>query len=317
MSRRVDKYHGILLLQKPAGISSHGAVERIRTILSQRSVGHAGTLDPSAEGLLVLLLGIATKVARYLTEHDKEYEAEVRLGLQSATYDAEGIDSKAEPEPVPDLDETGLENLLSEFRGSIRQQVPPYSAVHLNGERLYKLSRKGQDGIQLPERTVHIHQLELLSFEADRLRLRIRCSKGTYIRSLAHDIGRRLGCGGYLSFLRRTAVGSHRLAQAHTFEQVQAYLDDGRPEEVIIPIAGALRFSCLTVDDRFCRRVSCGVRPTVTDIAGVQGDFVSGDTVLIKNRRGSVLAIGTATVASAGLAAGGTTEVVRYERVLA
>jgi tRNA U55 pseudouridine synthase TruB len=194
--------------------------------------------------------------------------------------------------------------------------VPAYSAVRVDGERLYKRSRKGETVVVAPERTVTIHSLELLALTADRIKLRVACSKGTYIRSLAHDIGRRLGCGAYLSTLRRDRVGKFSLDQALTLDHIDRAVESGEFEASLLPIDAALDFGSLTVEDGFCPRLADGVRPQRKDIAGVNGEFRSGDTVLLKDRRGTVLAIGTATVASANLNGLPSGEIVTYDRVL-
>ena len=314
MKRKLDSYHGILLLNKPSGISSHTAVDRVRKIICQRSIGHAGTLDPAAEGLLVLLLGKATKVARFLTDQDKEYEAEICLGLESTTYDAEGLDPEAKPLPIPVLDAVKLDELLARYRGTITQKVPPYSAVHVDGERLYRRSRRGET-VDPPERTVRVHRLDLVSFSRDRLRLRLACSKGTYVRSLAHDIGRQLGCGGYLASLRRTRVGRFLVDDSLTVEQVGQWHQNDRLRSVVISMERALDFSTVTVSDQFRPLVLNGRRPRISDIANITGDFQSGDRLLLKDQHGSVLAIGTATVGSERLNREWPDEVLKYDRV--
>jgi tRNA pseudouridine55 synthase len=316
VARKTDNHHGILLVNKPTGMTSHDVVDRVRRLCAQRSVGHAGTLDPAAEGLLVLLLGKATRVGRFLTEHDKEYRGEIHLGFESTTYDAEGVDPTSEQRPVPVLNAETLEPVFDSFRGTIRQKVPAYSAVKVEGERLYKRSRKGEAIEDTPERTVTIHNLELESHTKDRISLKISCTKGTYIRSLAHGIGQHLGCGGYLAALCRTRVGQFELDQAATLDQLQQTADSGELDSLLISIDNALDFGSLTVEDRFCRLLADGVRPQGKDIAAIDGEFGTGDTVLLKDRRGSVLAIGTATVASTNLAASPVGEIVKYDRVL-
>lgn len=315
MSHAADSYHGILLLDKPAGITSHDAVDRVRKTIGQRSVGHAGTLDPAAEGLLLICLGRATKVARFLSALDKTYEAEVKLGLESTTYDAEGIDREAVPAPVPRLDEAVILDLLSEFTGRFRQMVPAYSAVHVDGRRMYDLAREGRP-VLCPERTVEVHQLSLLAFEPDRLRLKVTCSKGTYIRTLAHDIGRRLGCGGYLSYLCRTKIGRHCRENAFSLEDVRSLCHEESFESHLVPIEQALDFGMVTVSDECSRRVRHGRQPQPQDITGVEGDFQPGDRILLKDSRGSVLAVGMATISSLGFRDAQPKAIIEYDRVL-
>jgi len=316
MKRSEARHHGILLVHKPVGMSSHAVVDHIRRLFAQRAVGHTGTLDPAAEGLLVIMLGKATKAAPYLVNEDKEYEAEIRLGIASPTYDGEGVTEDAQPAPVPLLSEQELEQVLTAFRGTITQKVPPFSAVHVDGERLYRKSRRGEE-VTAPERIVTIESLDLLSRDGDRLRLRVVCSKGTYIRSLAHDIGARLGCGGYLAALRRTRCGGFRLNESRTLDQLAGVRERGGLAELVMPLDRALGFSAVTITDSFHTHAMNGRRPRACDISAVMGEFRSGDHVLLRDSSGSVLAIATAVVASGALAANPESEVLKYDRVLA
>ena len=315
MAQATDRYHGILLLSKPAGITSHTAVDRVRKIVGQQSVGHAGTLDPAAEGLLVLCVGKATKVARFLSSQDKSYEAQIVLGVESATYDAEGVDQDAARAPVPRLDEVTLKKVLSEFKGRIRQKVPAHSAVHVGGKRLYELARKGDAG-ELPVRDVEVRDIALVTFDPERLDIRVTCSKGTYVRSLAHDIGQRLGCGGYLSFLRRTSSGRFRLDDALSFDDVSRYHRLRQLEGSLLSIGEVLEFSTVTVCDDFDRHVLHGRVPKPINVATVDGAFSPGDRLLVKNSAGSVLAVGTATVSSRQFGRDEHLEILQYDRVL-
>jgi len=219
MSKAIAAYHGVMLLHKPVGISSHDAVQRVRRAIGQKAVGHTGTLDPLAEGLLVLCLGRGTKIARFLTGFDKTYEAQICLGKRSITYDAEGIDHESPAQPVPDFDQADLEALLAEFRGEITQTVPAFSAVQVDGQRLHRAARSGQ-AVDPPDRQIVIKQLEIIAYAKPYLDLRVICSKGTYIRSLANDIGERAGCGAYLSSLKRTHIGPYDLSSALNIDNV-------------------------------------------------------------------------------------------------
>lgn len=314
MARASDKYHGVLLLDKPSGISSHTAVDRVRKIIGQRSIGHAGTLDPAAEGLLLLCLGRATKVVRFLTVDEKTYEATISLGRESATYDAEGVDLSAAPNPVPGLDRSGLESILDRFRGTVTQKVPAYSAVHVDGKRLYKSARSGEE-VTLPEREITISQLELLAFAADNLSVRVTCSKGTYIRSLAHDVGQALGCGGYLSHLRRTFAGRHSLHDAVTLERVEELHMEDKLIDHLLPIEKALDFAAVTISDKSSRFVLNGRTPDPADVISIEGAFAPGDRIFVKDRAGSVLAVGTAAFASQQAPHERSGTILRYDRV--
>ncbi|HRR56056.1 MAG TPA: tRNA pseudouridine(55) synthase TruB [Acidobacteriota bacterium] len=205
---------GALVVDKPAGITSHDVVENVRRVVGTR-VGHTGTLDPAATGVLVLVLGRATRLAPFLTAADKEYLAAVRLGVVTDTYDREG--RVLAQNPVPDIGPTEIARMLQDFLGTVEQTVPPYSAVRVAGERLYKAARRGETP-ELPKRRVHIRELELVDRRTDRLVIRLVCSSGTYVRSLAHELGRKIGCGAILEELRRTRSGCFRLEQARPLE---------------------------------------------------------------------------------------------------
>jgi len=210
--------HGILLLDKPRGLTSNAALSRAKRVLGIRKAGHTGALDPLATGLLPLCFGQATKVSAFLLDADKGYLAEVTLGQTTASGDAEG--EVIERREVPDIDRAGLEEVLDEFRGPIDQVPPMYSALKHQGRRLHELARAGIEVERKPRR-VTIHRLELLDFELPRLTLRVNCSKGTYIRSLAMDIGDRLGCGAHLTGLRRESSGPFSLADAVSLERLE------------------------------------------------------------------------------------------------
>ncbi len=208
--------HGFLLINKPCGPTSHDIVATIRRVLSEKSIGHLGTLDPAAEGLLVLAVGAkALKVVELFQGLSKEYIASVRLGAVSTTYDREGVIEQLEPKPGwVALEAAALRRLIAEkFTGRIAQVPPAASAVHIGGERAYRKMRQGR-AVDLPPRDVMIDECTVLSYEHPDLLLRVRCGSGTYIRSLAHDLGQALHCGGYLSALRRTRVGGWSIEHA-------------------------------------------------------------------------------------------------------
>ncbi|MGQ9515958.1 MAG: tRNA pseudouridine(55) synthase TruB [Anaerolineae bacterium] len=208
---------GILLIDKPAGLTSHDVVEKVRRLTHQRKAGHAGTLDPLATGLLVVCLGQATRLVPYLIGHDKSYRARLRLGQSTDTYDAEGHITYEHSGPLPDRSQ--VEAVLPAFLGDIEQEPPAFSAVKVAGEPLYRRARRGE-GVSAPSRRVWIDRLELTAWEPPYLTLEIDCSAGTYVRSLAHDIGRRLGCGAFVAGLVRTRSGPFRLEQAVSLEKL-------------------------------------------------------------------------------------------------
>ena len=201
---------GILSIDKPLQLTSHDVVQNVRRLSDIRRVGHAGTLDPLATGVLVLALGRATRLLEYVVDQPKTYAALVRLGQVSNTYDGEGKIVEERPVTVGGAD---IDAALDRFRGTIEQVPPMYSAIRRGGQRLYELARKGVE-VEREAREVTIYELTLLQWEPPDATLRVVCSTGTYIRSLAHDLGQALGCGAYLAGLRRTAVGSFAIAGA-------------------------------------------------------------------------------------------------------
>ncbi len=200
------------MLDKPAGLTSHDCVARVRRAYGLRRVGHGGTLDPAVTGVLPIAIGPATRLLPYLNG-DKAYRGVIQLGLSTSTDDLEGEPLRRRP--VPQLDQQSLEQALARFHGEIRQRPPQVSAVHVDGERAYRRARRGES-LELPPRPVTIHRLELLGWdgEAGRLELALTCSAGTYVRSLARDLGELLGCGGALASLRRTAALGFGLERA-------------------------------------------------------------------------------------------------------
>nr|WP_203594750.1 tRNA pseudouridine(55) synthase TruB [Wenzhouxiangella limi] len=248
---------GILLLDKPVGLSSNAALGRAKHALGMRKAGHTGTLDPLASGLLVLCFGEATKVAGYLLDGDKTYRAEVRLGVTTETDDAEG--AVVESRPVPVLDEEAVERALAGFRGAIEQVPPMYSALKRDGERLYQLARRGET-VERPARAVTVHDLVLLSRKDDRIELRVRCSKGTYIRSLARDLGEQLGCGAHLSALRRTHSEPFDIADAVDLEALLAMDSADARARLKPPDQALLQLPAIELDPDQAARVLNGQR---------------------------------------------------------
>ena len=225
MSRqRRRKLNGVLLLDKPVGPSSSAVLQAVKRLLEAEKAGHAGTLDPLASGLLPLLFGEATKFAQFGLDAIKEYRAQVRLGVSTDTGDAEGKATDRQPVSV---DEAGLASALARFRGDIEQVPPMYSALKHAGQPLYALARAGQS-VERAARRVTVHELELLERAGDVLHLRIRCSKGTYVRQLAVDLGLALGTLAHLEALCRTRVAGFRLDQAVTLEDLQALGEEAR-----------------------------------------------------------------------------------------
>ncbi len=209
--------NGLLIVNKPVGPTSHDIVFRVRKWSGERRVGHTGTLDPLASGVLIICLGTATRISEYLLHSDKRYTAVVRLGQTTSTYDSQSriVDQR----PV-DIDIEEIEAVLPDFRGTITQTPPPYSAIQVGGRRAYDAARAGEE-LELKPRTITIHELNLISWKSPDLTLDILCSSGTYIRSIAHDIGQKLGCGGHVVSLVRTATGPFTLDEAVDVGELQ------------------------------------------------------------------------------------------------
>ncbi len=210
---------GILLVDKPTDHTSHDVVARLRGKLKTKRVGHAGTLDPMATGLIIILVGKATRVSQYLISLDKEYEGTVELGKVTDTQDAEG--EVLETLPVPPLTEAEVKAAIQAFHGDQYQTPPMYSAIKIAGQPLYKAARKGEE-IEREPRFIRVMSWELTRFALPRFDFRMRVTKGTYVRTLAHDLGRKLGCGAHLAALRRTATDKFHVSQALTLDQIMA-----------------------------------------------------------------------------------------------
>ena len=246
---------GFLVIDKPAGLTSHDVVQRVRRIAKQRRVGHLGTLDPLATGVLPIALGEATKLSQLLTHGAKSYRGKLQLGVETTTYDREGevVAERAGPWPTRAV----LEKSLGEFLGEIDQVPPPYSAVKQGGETAYRRARRGEE-VVLDPRRVTVSRLDLTLYEPPVVALEVDCSAGTYLRSMAHDLGAALGTGAHLSELCRTRSGPFTLEQAVTLEALEALGPD--VESRVIPMLAATGLPTFDVDARVARRVKNGVQ---------------------------------------------------------
>ncbi|QIW09607.1 tRNA pseudouridine(55) synthase TruB [Francisella sp. LA112445] len=212
--------NGVIVVNKSKDISSNKVLQQLKHLFNAQKAGHTGTLDPMATGVLPICFGRATKIAQYLLDADKEYIATIKLGIETDSGDAEG-NVVAENHSVPTLTGSLIETVLEKFRGGISQVPPMYSALKYNGQPLYKLAREGKK-VEIKPRSIKIYELELLDFSETTITVRVKCSKGTYIRSLAIDIGKQLGCGGHLIALQRTKSGPFNLDRAFTLEQLKS-----------------------------------------------------------------------------------------------
>jgi tRNA pseudouridine55 synthase len=214
-----ENVNGILLLDKPKGTTSNGVLQVIKRLFAAKKAGHTGSLDPSATGMLPICFGEATKLCQFLLEANKSYHVTVQLGVRTATGDADG--EVIDTQPVVNVTRARVEEVLKQFTGSIAQIPPMYSAVKINGKPLYKLARRGIE-IDRQPRQVTISQLTILDFNESDFTLDVHCTKGTYVRALADDIGNALGCGGHVSVLRRTAVAPYQQATMFTLDELIA-----------------------------------------------------------------------------------------------
>lgn len=281
--RRLD---GVVLLDKPAGISSQGAVSRAKHLFGAAKAGHTGTLDPMATGLLPLAFGEATKFSHALLDADKGYVADVRLGVTTTTGDLEG---EVVATATVNVDRERLERVLEGFRGEIVQTPPMYSALKHRGKPLYEYARAGTE-VERVARPVTIHSLELERFEGEEARIRVACSKGTYIRVLAEDIGKALGCGATLAALRRTEVGDFSVQSAVTLPALEAMTADERLACVLPPDTLVQRLPTVSLDAEQSRRLGLG--QAVPDVGGASG--------LVRVYGEAGLFLGVAEVSSAG-----------------
>ena len=273
--------NGFLVVDKPAGMTSHDVVNAVRRIAEMRRVGHTGTLDPLATGVLVLALGAATRLVQFIDNSDKTYRATLRLGETTTTYDADG--EIVERRPVT-VDRAAVEAALPDFCGAIEQVPPMYSAIKVKGQKLYKLARQGKE-IERAPRPVMIYRLDVLDWALPDVTIEVACSAGTYVRSLAHDLGQTLGCGAHLSALTRTAAGAFRLEDAYTLEALRVLAQAGRLAEALLPLTTALTaLPVLTLTPEQVRAVRFGQTVTLdgaTDAPLAQARDAAGRLIAV------------------------------------
>jgi tRNA pseudouridine55 synthase len=232
MQPQLSPFDGVLLVDKPSGLTSHDVVDRVRRRFGFKKVGHCGTLDPAATGLLILVIERATKLQDRLMSEDKTYEGAMLLGISTDSQDADG--AVIAEKPVPPLTAEDIETVFAKFRGDIQQVPPMVSAVKYQGTPLYKLARKGKT-VEREARLVHIYDLRVLGLALPRITFRAVCTKGTYVRTLCSDMGDLLGCGAHLCELRRTRSGKFGVNDAHTLDEILQRTRD-QMKELIIPI---------------------------------------------------------------------------------
>jgi tRNA pseudouridine55 synthase len=283
---------GFLLVDKAKGPTSHDVVQAVRALSGQRRCGHTGTLDPMATGLLPLCLGRATRLARFVANDSKAYSAVIRFGYATDTYDATGrlVGPKVEAKLTPEV----LNRLLPDFIGSQEQVPPAFAAKKIQGQRMYRLARAGVEVKPRPVRVV-IHRIDLRDVQVDRAALIVEVGAGTYIRSLAHDIGQRLGCGAHLEELRRLRVGPFSVEQALSLEQVEMIARAGRLGEAIWDPSRALsHLPVLRLGTDGAARVRHGMTVSALEIAGEVPDVLPGRPCRLLDPRGELLGVGVA-----------------------
>ena len=280
---------GVVIVDKPAGITSHDAVDRVRKLLGERKAGHTGTLDPMATGVLAVCVGEATKIASFLTGDDKVYEATMRLGVRTDTLDMTG---QVLTEQQPRATDADVKAALAAFTGTITQVPPQYSAVKVRGKALYKWARKGIR-VEPPPREVQIREILLQGIELPRVRFTVTCSKGTYVRTLCADMGDRLGCGAALEQLRRTRSGIFRLQDA---VRLDGESDDGiraRLEPGLIPMNQALPgLRDIVIPPLLEQKLAKGHQPDVEGLAALQiPSLATADVVKFISGEGRLVAL--------------------------
>jgi len=307
---------GVLNINKSGGMTSHDVVDVVRRFLKIRRVGHTGTLDPRATGVLPVCVGRATRIAQFLTQADKEYLITMRLGITTDTLDADGkVLSQTDDISV---DPVKLREILNGFVGEIQQVPPLFSAKKHRGERLYRLARRGETVKREPV-TVKIYDLTLLSIDLPFIRIRVSCSKGTYARALCDDIGRELGCGAHLFALTRTRSGRFLVEEAITLEQLRKVVEEGRILEVLIPVGEALdHLPAVRVHPESSRAVVQGSGTVAASLISFPPGVEKGDLVRVLGYRRQLLSLAEATVAGREFAATDPRRVVlKPVRVLA
>ena len=285
---------GVLVVDKPQGPTSHDVVSKVRRILNEKKVGHTGTLDPMATGVLPLVLGRATKLARYLSGDDKTYRATLRLGISTRTLDAEGEITEERP-VVATLED--VQRVLAAFVGTIEQIPPMYSAKKIDGRKLYELARKGIE-VEREAKAVTLHSITLINFVGSQVVFDVSCSAGTYVRVLAHDIGERLGCGAHLQALHRTVAGPFCIDQAVSLEAIETDPDGALGR--LLPLADALiALPRLDVPPNIARLIATGYQLSVADLRTLDTpDFAEDQALAVAVDGGGVIAVARSELAS-------------------
>ena len=283
---------GLLVVNKKTKMTSHDVVEKLRGILNFKKIGHAGTLDPNASGILLACLGKATKIAKFLTEYDKEYEAVIKLGVTTDTYDQEGKIIQIENDLK--ISEVEVRRAVESFKGEIWQTPPLYSAIKQKGKKLYQYARAGKQ-VERKKRKVIIKDVRVLEIKLPYVKLKVSCSKGTYIRSLANDIGERLGCGAHLFSLCRTRIGPFELKDALDLEAMEEIRNEDKIGNFLISVEKVLaHIPSVVVKDGFAKRIREGPNLFPSSVSSAEKEFNKDQMICIKNNQKEIIAIGKA-----------------------
>lgn len=280
--------NGVLNVDKPAGLTSHDVVVRARRLLNIKKIGHAGTLDPDATGVLVLCIGKATRLVEYLMGMDKEYQAVMRLGVSTSTQDASG--EILEEKRWDSVSEEDLKRCFMEFTGEITQIPPAFSAIKIDGVPSYKRARNGEE-VRIPGRVVTIHHIDYLRKEGRDILMKIHCSKGTYIRTLCHDIGRSLGTGAHLYSLRRLRSGPFEIAESITLEEISECVATKRIDMELYTMDDVMKsFPSISLDEWSEKKILHG---SPLHLKEGEGEFLkNGNLVCLKSKSGTLVALG-------------------------
>ncbi|MGB2696841.1 MAG: tRNA pseudouridine(55) synthase TruB [Candidatus Zixiibacteriota bacterium] len=308
-----SEWHGFLLIHKEVGPTSHDTVNGLRNILTYRKIGHTGTLDPAACGLLLTCLGRGCKIVQFLNQWDKEYRATIKLGEETDTYDAQGKIIKVTDNL--NLDEDKIEKAILSFKGEQWQLSPSYAAVKFEGKKLYEYAREGKD-VPKKMKRIKIKHVQVEKIDLPFVNIKVTCSSGTYIRSLAYDIGKKLGCGAYLFSLCRTRVGPFELKEALSLERVKKEKD--KISDFFVKIENVLKYlPSLVIKDHFKEGIKNGVDLKPAHIDSVEKYFNKGDKIVLKDESGEILAIGDSFVSSEKLFDNqNQKKIFKYRRVL-
>ena len=281
---------GVVVVDKPSGPTSFDVVRRVKGLFKAKRCGHTGTLDPTATGVLPICIGDATKIASFVSEGEKEYDAVVRFGIVTDTQDSAG--RTLETRPLGDLSEERVRQELAGFVGLVEQTPPMYSARKVDGKRLYELARAGEE-VEREARQVHIDEARLTFFRPPDAGIFVRCSKGTYLRTLAHDLGQKVGCGAHLRELKRVRVGPFGLEDSVGLDTLMAAAKEKQLEKYLLPISRALdELAELRLDVTLARRVAHGHAPGPADLSRLRAPpFPRGRKVRLIDPDGRVLAV--------------------------